>query len=434
MKTLLKLSYLGPCLVLVNCANNAPLIIAHPEKAQSTRLNLSPINQSSIVSLSSLASRVTSNHPQIRAAFQRLEEAKGQVVQSGRLSNPELGIDINKTAFSSEGGLQVSFAQRFPITNRLALEKQISRQQLEIAKQEVKIAQNQLVAEAQLIGVEIVVLRKQITQLSDQISSLKTLSSFISKAAEQGELSALDGNQANIESNTLEAQQTRLKSELNIQLGKLKSYLGLPTNKSLTLSGNLPSPSIPSSTLVLANSPAYQAKSLEIQQSEQSVALQKAKRYSDIEVSGFTEVAREEDAPDGIETERSIGVGIKIPLQIYDKNEGNIKTARARSSRLLLEKNALVLRLEQDAATYKAEMNSWLSQSKNINENLAPLAEENSKQFETAYRNGQLPFTSLLSARNQELKMQSEKINTLEAFHQARVKYFAAISQSRSAF
>jgi len=435
MKTTFLISNLGLCLLLANCATDIPLVVEHAEQAKLPTKNLPPQNRSSTVSLASLASRVTSNHPQIRAAHLRLEEAKGQIIQSGRLSNPELGIDLSKDHdFNTEGGLQVSFAQRFPITNRLSLEKRISRQQFQIAQQEIKITQHQLAAEAQLIAVDILINRKKITQLSQQIKSLNTLSSFIGEAAKRGELSPLDENQAKIEASTLTSEQTRLKSEVAINLGKLKPYLGLPSSAPLKLTGTLPSPSIPSSRLTLSNSPIYQAKSLEIQQAEQAIALEKSKRYDDIEVSGFAELAREEDAPEGLETERTIGIGVKIPLQLYNKNEGNIKTSRAKASRLLLEKNALATQLKQNAETQLAEMKSWLTQTNNITNQLVPLAESNSKQFEETYRNGQSPFTSLLSARNQELKVQSQKIETLAAFHKARVKYFAAISKPTAAY
>ena len=185
--------------------------------------------------------------------------------------------------------------------------------------------------------------------------------------------------------------------------------------------------------LSLSNRPEYRAKLLQIEQSKQQVALQKANRYQDIEGRAFTSIGREEDAPEGFETEGEIGFGVSIPLQFYNKNEGNIQTAQARSMRISSEKSALALAIQQEAAIERAEMKSWLSQSKNLTSTLIPMAAKNAEQFDTAYRNGQAPFTSVLQARSQQLTLQSQNIDHLEAFHKARVRYFAAIGRTQSA-
>lgn len=393
-----------------------------------------PINTSPNVSLSTLSSRVSANNPQLRAARLRIKEAQGQVVQSGRLSNPELGIGLSKSIPGSEGGMEISFSQRFPVTNRLALEKRISRQQLAIAAEEVKAAERELVSQAQMIAVEVLLTKQKQAELNEQVSLLNKLADFISSAAARGELSVLDANQAKVEASTLKSQAAQLQAQEQILLGQLKAYLGLAHSTNLNLQGSLPGASMPGHTLALQNLPEYRAKQIEIEQSEHAIALAKANRYDDIEASTFASYDREEDEPVGLENEAVVGIGVKIPLQFYNKNEGNIASARAKAARLSLEKDALAVELKQNAQNYRAEMQSWLAQNQNITSSLIPLAEDNSKQLETAYRNGQAPFTSLLKARNQELDLETRKIENLGAFHKARVKYYAAIGRETSAF
>lgn len=417
------------------CSNNLPILVTATAEDPALHSSLNkPIDQSPQLTLSSVAKRVQANNPQLRAASLRLKEAQAHITQSGLLSNPELGVGMNKSIPGSEGGMAVSFSQRFPITNRLSLEKRISRQQYEIAKEEIHTARKNLTTEAQLIAIEILHTRERIKQLEAQTKLLDSFASFIDQAAARGELSSLEANQVKVEAATLRSKQAQLSGRDEILNNQLKSFLGMRANTPLMLSGSLPIAQLPKHSLSLNARPEYRAKLLEIEQSKEAIALAKANRYQDIEASAFGAVKREEDAPDGIETEGEVGVELTIPLQLYNKNAGNIEAARARASRSLLEKNALALEINQQASNQRSEMQNWLNQSHKLSSTLIPLADKNAKQLETAYRNGQAPFTSVLTARQQQLELQSQNVDNLEAFHKARVRYFSATGREQSAF
>src|SRR5262245_54871871 len=70
------------------------------------------------------------HNPVLAAARLRIEEARGRLQQSGRLSNPELELDFVRNTMGREGELGVSLMQRFPLTARLRHEKAVSRGEL----------------------------------------------------------------------------------------------------------------------------------------------------------------------------------------------------------------------------------------------------------------------------------------------------------------
>lgn len=394
----------------------------------------SPTNMSGVVSIQSLAERVRKNNPQLRAASLKLAEAQGRVIQSGRLSNPTLGIGVNKTIPGTDGGIEVSFSQRFPFTNRLSLEKRVSKDALKIAREEIKVAEQALISSAQMIAVEAIQLRKQQRFINKQISSLEKLASFIEGAAERGELSPLDASQTRLEMQTLKIKQKQLASEQAVLTTQLKQYIGLPANRSLTVTGNLPSTRIPSHALSLWNRPDYRAKSLQAQYAKSNILLEKSKRYDDYELSISGAAGAEEDAPEGTEAEAEVGLGISIPLPLYNKNEGNIKTATATAKRNLLEKSALAKEIQVQVATARKEMQTWLTQNNSIRNELLPMANKNSDDLEAAYRAGQGGFTSLLRSKNQALDLQYKLLENDLKFQQARVKFFSALGAPNSAF
>jgi outer membrane protein, heavy metal efflux system len=395
---------------------------------------LQPTDFSSTLSTQSLAKRVSNNNPQLRAAKLKINEAAGRLSQSGRNANPTLGIGVNKSIPGTEGELGVSFSQRFPITNKLSLEKRVSADQLLIAKEEIKIAEQQLITAAQLIAVEILQLDSQQSNIDKQITSLQTIATFIDKAATAGELSPLDAAQTKLEIQTLTIQKTQLASQRNLLTTQLKQYIGLPSDKPLTLTGSLPSLSIPSQSLSLTDRADYRAKALEFQYAKSNILLEKSKRYDDVELSVSSALGRTEDEPVGAETEGAIGMGLSIPLPFYDKNEGNIEAATASAQRATLERSALGAEITLQVAMHKQEMQAWLDQNAAVRNQLIPLAQKTSADLEAAYKNGQGDFTSFLKSKNQELALQNSLLENNLKFYQARVKFYAALGQSNSAF
>ncbi len=410
------------------------IIISDQTHLPNFQTNLQPTDYSTGLIIQSLAKRVSQNNPQLYAAKLKINEAAGRLSQSGRRANPILGIGIDKSAPGAEGALGVSFSQRFPITNKLSLETRVSADQLRIAKEEINIAEQALITAAQLIAVEILLLDSQNAHLDKQISSLQRITDFIDKAAAAAELSPLDAAQTKLEIETLSIEKKQLESQRNLLTTQLKQYIGLPAAKPLKLSGNLPAPSIPSQTLTLTNRADYRAKTLEIEYSKSNLLLEKSKRYDDVEVSVSSALGRAEDEPEGANTEGTLGMGISIPLPYYDKNEGNIEAATATTQRSILERNALASEILLQVALHQQEMQAWLSQNSSVENQLIPLAQKTSTDLEVAYKNGQGDFTSFLKSKNQELALQNSLIENNLKFHQARIKYFAALGKSNSAF
>ena len=95
-------------------------------------------------------------NPDLAAARLRIAEARGRLVQSGRLSNPEVEFGYNRnTANPREHTLGVALLQRFPVTARLRFEKAVSQAQLAAAEAEVADVERKLIAQARTVAVKL---------------------------------------------------------------------------------------------------------------------------------------------------------------------------------------------------------------------------------------------------------------------------------------
>ncbi len=382
-----------------------------------------------IVTFDNIPGRIQRDNPDLAAARLRIKEATGLMHQAGRRSNPELEAGWENNTDFRQGKIEIGISQRFPVTNRLQLEKQISVASLKAAEAEVAEVERGLVAEARTHLVEVLALRQQRHLLDEQATVAKALADFTRESAAKGELSPIEAGQANLEAARLSSEIRLLQASEVAAVGKLKPLLGMSTAEVLNVSGTLPSASLPGASVDPSRRPDYQAAQLNADAATRNVELERARRYEDIEAGLIAGLERSEDAPDGLDNEGIIGFRIKIALPFYDKNEGNIEAAQARAERKQKEITALAHNIRHEADGSHKEMLEWIKMLNEISDTLLPLAAKQSTDSEKAYREGLGDLQAVLRAREQQLQLSSSRIEALKNFHLARVRFEAAVAK-----
>jgi outer membrane protein, heavy metal efflux system len=382
-----------------------------------------------VVTPTSVGDRIRAQNPDLAAARLRIREALGRMSQSGRLANPELEIGIEHNSRFREGKFEVGVSQRFPITDRLRLEKSVSFTELKSSEAEVREVERQLIGQAREAVVKVLATRQRRELLREQSIVSGEFADFLSAAAAKGEGSPLDAGQAKLEAASLSVEIRQLDASEKVLLGELKPLLGMRPGEGLSVSGSLPQPTLPSTTADPSRRPDFQVAKLEAVAAGQSVAIEKARRYDDVEGGFFAAAERREDAPNGFSNDAIVGVRFKVALPFWNKNEGAIQEAEAKKVRR--EKEAVALgrgiRLEAEAA--RTEMGEWAKLIAEINDTLLPLADEQTKLTESAYRNGQGEIQSVLRSREKRLQLAVARLDALREFHLARVRHETALAK-----
>ena len=382
-----------------------------------------------VVSLASVGDRIRAQNPDLAAARLRIQEALGRMNQSGRLTNPEFDTSLEHNPRFREGRIEVGFSQRFPVTDRLRLEKAVSATELRASESEVREIERLLVGQAREAVVKVLASRQRRDLLRQQSTVSKEFSDFLAESAAKGEGSPLDAGQAKLETASLSTEIRQLEAGEAALVGELKPLLGMRPGEAIQVGGNLPEPSLPALGADPSLRPDFQVAKLGVIAAAQSVALEQARRYDDVEGGIFTGLERTEDAPEGYQNEAVVGLRFKMALPFWNKNEGNIQEAQARKIRK--EKEAIALgrgiRLEAEAAF--AEMQEWAKLIREINDTLLPLADEQSTLAETTYRNGQGEIQSVLRSREKRLQLAAARLDALREFHLARVRHETALAK-----
>jgi outer membrane protein, heavy metal efflux system len=382
-----------------------------------------------IVTLDNVSHFVRKQNPDLAAARMLIKEASGRLAQSGRLSNPELQSSIEHNSRLREGRIEIGISQKFPITNRLQLEKDVSLSELEAAKAEVRETERKLIGRSLELVVNLQASRERRKLLSELIGVSTEFAEFLNKAAEKGEGSTLDAGQAKLETAILSVEIPQLQAREAALMGELKPLLGMRISDPMYVGGDLGDPTLPTKDLKPAMRPDLKAATLTSQAASQQVELEKARRYADVEGGLFFAGERAEDAPGGYEDEAIIGFQFKIALPLWDKNEGAIQEAKARKKRKDLEVDALRRNINLAAQSTRDEMTKWKRLIEEIDETLLPLAEQQTKFAEEAYRNGQGEIQSVLRTREKRLQLAASKLDALKEFHLARVRHKTALGR-----
>ncbi len=382
-----------------------------------------------VVSLESVGGRIRAQNPDLAAARLLIQEALGRMNQSGRLANPEILTGLEHNPHFREGKFEVGVSQRFPITDRLQLEKSISLTELKSAEAEVREVERLLTGQARGLMVKVLASRQLRELLREQSAVSKQFADFLSEAAGKGEGSPLDAGQAKLEASILSTEIRQLNASETALVGELKPLLGMRPGEALSVGGTLPEATLPGTAADPSRRPDFQVAKLDALAAKQSVALEQAKRYDDVEGGLFAAAERTEDAPEGYDKEAILGVRFKIALPFWNNNEGAIQEAKAKKIRKEKEAAALGRGIRLEAETARAEMQEWAKLIAEINDTLLPLADEQSTLAESAFRSGQGEIQSVLRSREKRLQLAAARLDALREFHLARIRHGMALGK-----
>ncbi len=377
------------------------------------------------LSLDGIAARVRNHNPVLKAARLAVDEARGRQLGSGKLPNPTFETSFQNESRVSPSVLQFGLDQSFPVTNRLKLEKQLSRELVAAAELEVRDVERRLIAEARERAVRIVAIDQQSILRQQQREIAKKLSDFAKDRAERGELSPLDAGQARVDAQRLVLEMKKLETQRTGLVGALKPMLGISPQESLVIRGGLPALVLPAAAPWRTRAD-FQLAQTKIIAAETAANLAKSKRLQDVR-AGFFSAQEMQDQSNG-QRERTgfVGFRVSIPLPFWNRNDGEIAEMKAAAQRERLSAEALGRQIDGEADTARREMQANADLVRETRDELLPLVIEQTKKLENAYEAGQSDLLALLRARDQRLQLEAAVIDALRDFHLARVRFEAA--------
>ncbi len=385
------------------------------------------------LTLESAPTYALSHNPALAAARLRIDEARGRLNQAGRLSNPEVELELNRNLRAPEGAVGVTLVQKFPLTARLRLEKAVTRAELAAADAEVRNAERKLVADVRIAAVKLLALGGQQALRTRQLGNSRELSIFTRKRMESGEASLVDASLVDLEAQQLATEVLQLEVERTSLIGELRPLLGISPRDTPLITGSLPVlGGVPARHVVLAARPDFEAARNLAEAARQNVALARARKWEDIGVGLNATEERSEDAPEGFDRDTFIGLRFSLQLPLWNDNSGRIQEAAAAAERAKLEIDALALTIGSETSAARDAMMVLAKLVISLDRDLLPRASQIEEQLRANYSTGQTALTDVLRARDRRLLIERQRLDALRDYHLARVRHDAATGQTRT--
>ena len=367
----------------------------------------------------------------IRAAEARGSLARGRLRGAEVLSpfNPELsgggGVRFGAEGVTAEaeGGLAQAFELGGPRRRRI----EVAEAQVEAASERVEAARLRVAAEARAAYVEAIAAR-QILRLAQEAEGLARR--LHSAAEERGDAEAatdLEVNVAVIEWSAARrelAEARRRLAEADLELARV---LSLPPRATIVLPEDLPPcPAVATPLEELVGRAVTVRRELaaladEVGAAEAGVALARAEGWPDLVVSATYSL---EEGRDHI-----VGVGLSIPLPLFDRNQGEVARARAALELARVEREAAGLAVEREVAGAHAAYVAAAEAAEIWGEGVLGRVEQNLELLELALTEGSVGIVEVMRVQRELVAARRDGVESAAAVHSARARLELAVGE-----
>jgi cobalt-zinc-cadmium efflux system outer membrane protein len=364
------------------------------------------------ISAEALVSEALARNPELNVYRAEIAAAKGGLKTAATIRNPELSTQAgyknardNSGASSGEGGtFALSASQTFEYPGRIALRKAVAKGDIQLTELHLAQFRVTLTARVRALVYGVFIAQDKLTTVREVADRFEELSNVLAQREPAGATPILEARIIEANGLTLRRQEREAALAAKTPLVQLNQLRGKPVTAPLKLTGArvvfTELPLLPR----LLDSAASNAFEIRIRQAELAqqgfkVFLSKNERYPAVTVGPFYSYEKAADQ------EQRVGIGISVPLPLWDRNAGNIQTARAREEQaqasLFTAQREVERRVAESTAifqTKREEIEKWQPDTLQKFRESAESADRN-------YRLGSVPISIYVETQKQYLEV-----------------------------
>src|SRR5713226_6172645 len=399
----------------VLCFSWALFLVVLPGRAQT------PAPEQKTITLEELQQMALQNNPTFKQSTANIQAAEGRKKQAGLYPNPTVsyqGEQIRGGSF--HGGEQGFFVQQDIVLcvklclNRRIFDQELKQAETEAEEQKVRVVTNVRMSYTQALAAQQTLkLRHNLSRLADD--AVETSHHL----ANVGQADAPDVLESEVEAQ--QAQLAVIMAEQNQQRvwKALAAVVGNPRLSMMKLEGKLEdTPPVNADELVeriVNDSPTVRIAELGVKRAEAALARAKREPIPDLQLRGGMQQNGELlSGPNG----RSVGlqgfanVGVRIP--IFDRNQGNIATAKADVERCKREVERVKLVVRERAASVVQTYTFSQTAVDRYKNHMIPKEQKAYEMYNKKYQEMAAAYPQVLIAQRTLMQLEVSYITALE--------------------
>ena len=311
-------------------------VLARDDKGTNLAGSVEVTGPPGAVSIDALVEEALSKNPELNFYRAEIEAAKAGRRTAGVWQNPEVnGIVGNKRVTGRDAGdgvaWSVSVMQPFDWPGRIGLRKVIANRDIELADLGLERFKTALTARIRLLGYGLFAARAKAAAAKEVAGRFASLKEVLVQRDPAGLTPLLETRV--IEATELNAQRKASQAQLETRaaLLELNQLRGVPAITPLAVAETAfhfkaVEPLEKLLSAARTNNFDIRTREVELRQQGFRVDLARNERFPSISIGPSITEERAGDR------ERTIGVGMTLPLPLWDRNKGNIETAKARQA------------------------------------------------------------------------------------------------------
>src|SRR3989441_11977524 len=393
----------------------ALFLVALPSLAQT------PASEQKTITLEELQQMALQNNPTFAQAAANIQASEGRKKQSGLYPNPTVGYQGEQIRGGSfHGGEEGFFIQQDIVMggklglNRKIFDQELKQAETEAEEQKLRVVTNVRMSYIQALAAQQTLeLRQNLSKLADDAVETSH------QLANVGQADAPDVLESEGEAQQAQLAVTMAEQNQQRVWKALAAVVGNPRLPLMQLEGKLEdTPPVNADELVekiVNESPAVRIAELGVKRAEAALARAKREPIPDLQLRGGMQ-QNGELLSDG----RSVGlqgfadVGVRIP--IFNRNQGNIATAKADAERARREVERVKLVLRERSASVVQNYTFSQAAVDRYKNQMIPRAQKAYEMYTKKYREMAAAYPQVLIAQRTLMQLEVSYVSALENF------------------
>lgn len=370
------------------------------------------------LTLSQALGRALQRNPDLAVFPAARRAAEGQKLQAGLYPNPVLGTELEDFAGSGvERGFQalqttLTLSQLIPLGGKLGKRVGVAQAAIGSVEADYAVARLDVLAETARRFVDVAEAQARVTLTQRSIALAERTLETVKRRVKAGATSSAEINRAQVALTRTRLDAQRAQADLDAAKIALAAMWGDSAPDFGTVEADLAAlPQLePFAQFAAAveRSPRLVRFAAESRLREAELRLAKAQAVPDLIVG--VGVRRLEHGATSANPDYGLVAGLSLPLKIFDRNQGNITTARARMEQIQAERDAAWLRIRTVLyGLYRADQQARIRAAR-LTAEAIPQADEALKLIQRGYAFGRFSFLDLLDAQRQVIALRADAI------------------------
>jgi cobalt-zinc-cadmium efflux system outer membrane protein len=369
------------------------------------------------------------HNPSLTAARREVGATEGQLLQGSLRPNPEFmyqADDVSKSSRSStvELGLPIETGGKRDARVRAAsLGREVA--QADLGSTELRVRSAVISA-----FFDVLTAQALLSTTEDSVKIAQRATDIAAKRVAAGKVSPVEETRARVAEAGARVVRTQAVSELRNARRRLASLWGNAAPEFTEASGDVEQlPSLPTEDEVaqrLASAPQLLRAQRELERRKSLVGLEQSRAVPDVTV--IVGMKRSIELPG----EQTL-VALKVPLPVFNRNQGNLQEALQREEKAAAELQAARVSLSSAARQALENVGARRQEAELLRAEVLPGARSAFEAATIGFENGKFSFLEVLDAQRTLIAATSQYLNALASVHRANSELESLIGAAPAA-